>query len=138
MYINVIPFQEKAFSNLIKRLIYDNMYSWISNIIDHFRGTKMVHKTPTGERVKQLRTEARKLSAALAAARQLADVEDLRDLQARLQERQEAAQAEASALKRSGWAGLGPFLSHLAPTTLIPMVSAASLWARGPRRSSAL
>ncbi len=66
----------------------------------------MVHKTPTGERIKHLRTEARKLSAALAAARQLADIEDLGDLQARLLERQEAAQAEAAALKSSGRARL--------------------------------
>jgi hypothetical protein len=66
----------------------------------------MVHKTPSGERIKHLRTEARKLSAALAAARQLADVEDLADLQARLQERQEAAQAEAAALQSSGQARL--------------------------------
>lgn len=66
----------------------------------------MVHKTPTGERIKQLRTEARKLSAALAAARELADVEDLGNLQARLQERQEAVQAEAVALASSGQARL--------------------------------
>jgi hypothetical protein len=66
----------------------------------------MVHKTPTGERVKQFRTEARKLGSALAAARELADVEDLGDLQARLQERQEAAQAKAAALQSSGQARL--------------------------------
>lgn len=66
----------------------------------------MVHKTPTGERIKELRTEAKKLGAALAAARQLADVEDLGDLQARLHERQEAAQAEAAALASSGQARL--------------------------------
>ncbi len=46
----------------------------------------MVHKTPTSERVKQLRTEARRLSATLAAARELADIEDLGDLQARLED----------------------------------------------------
>ncbi len=66
----------------------------------------MVHRTPTGERIKQLRAEARKLSAALDAARELADVEDLGDLQARLQERQETVQAEAAALKSSGQARL--------------------------------
>ncbi len=66
----------------------------------------MVHKTHTGERIKELRAEAKKLGAALVAARELADVEDLGDLQARLQERQEAAQAEAAALKSSGQARL--------------------------------
>jgi hypothetical protein len=39
----------------------------------------MVHKTPTGERIKQLRTDVRKLGAALSAARELADVEELGD-----------------------------------------------------------
>jgi len=66
----------------------------------------MVHRTPTGEKIKHLRTDARKLSAALAATRELADIEDLGDLQARLQERQEATQAEVAALKRSGQARL--------------------------------
>lgn len=54
----------------------------------------MVHKTPTGERIKELRAEARKLDAALAAARELEGLGELGDLQARLQERREAAKAE--------------------------------------------
>jgi len=66
----------------------------------------MVHKTPTGERIKELRAEARKLGVALAAARELEGLGELGDLQARLQERQEAAKAEAAALKSSGQARL--------------------------------
>jgi hypothetical protein len=46
------------------------------------------------------------MDAALVAVRKLADVEDLGDLQVKLRERQEAAQAEAVALKSSGQARL--------------------------------
>ncbi len=66
----------------------------------------MVHKTPTGERIKQLRAEARKLSTALVAARELEGLGELGDLKARLQERQEATQVEAAVLQSSGRARL--------------------------------
>jgi hypothetical protein len=62
----------------------------------------MVHKTPTGERIKELRAESRKLGAALIAARALDGLEDLGDLKERLRERREAAKAEAAALQTSG------------------------------------
>ncbi len=62
----------------------------------------MVHKTPTGERIKELRAEARKLGAALIAARELEDFDELDDLRARLRERRVAVKAEAVALKSSG------------------------------------
>ncbi len=60
----------------------------------------MVHKTPTGEHLKELRTKAKKLGAALIAA------SEPEDLQARLRKRREAAQAEAAALQSSGQARL--------------------------------
>lgn len=66
----------------------------------------MSHKTPAGEKIKQLRAEAKKLGAALIAARELEGLEDLEDLKAKLRKRREAAQAEASALKSSGQARL--------------------------------
>lgn len=66
----------------------------------------MVHKTPTGERIKELRTEAKKLGVILIAARELEGLEDLGSLKAKLRKRREAAQAEASALKSSGQARL--------------------------------
>ena len=62
----------------------------------------MVHKTPTGERIKQLRAESQKLGAALIAATELEGLEDLGELKARLREKREAAKAEAAALKSSG------------------------------------
>jgi hypothetical protein len=62
----------------------------------------MVHKTPTGERIKELRVEARKLGAALIAATKVEGLENLGDLKARLRERRETAKAEAAALKSSG------------------------------------
>jgi len=62
----------------------------------------MVHKTPTGERIKELRAESRKLGAALIAARALDGLEDLGDLKERLREKREAAKAEAAALASSG------------------------------------
>ncbi len=66
----------------------------------------MVHKTPTSERIKELRAEAKKLGTALAAAGELEGLEELGDLQARLQERREAVRAEADALQSSGQARL--------------------------------
>ena len=62
----------------------------------------MVHKTPTGERIKELRVESRKLGAALIAATELEGLEDLEALKARLRERREAAKDEAAALANSG------------------------------------
>jgi len=62
----------------------------------------MVHKTPTGERIKKLRAESRKLGAALIATADLDGLEELADLRARLRERREATKAEAAALKSSG------------------------------------
>jgi hypothetical protein len=62
----------------------------------------MVHKTPTGERIKELRVEARKLGAALIAATILDGLEDLEALKERLRERREAAKTEAAALANSG------------------------------------
>jgi len=64
----------------------------------------MVHKTPTGERIKELRAESRRLGAALIAASKLDGLEDLGDLKERLRERREAAKAEAAALHSSGQA----------------------------------
>jgi hypothetical protein len=64
----------------------------------------MVHKTATGERIKELRVESQKLGAALMAASELEGLENLGDLKARLRERREAAKAEAAALKSSGQA----------------------------------
>ena len=64
----------------------------------------MVHKTPTGERIKELRAEAWKLGTALIAASKLDGPEDWGDLKERLRERREAAQAEAAALANSGQA----------------------------------
>jgi hypothetical protein len=62
----------------------------------------MVHKTPTGERIKELRVEARKLGSALIATIDLEGQEELAVLRARLREKREAAKAEAAALKSSG------------------------------------
>jgi hypothetical protein len=62
----------------------------------------MVHKTATGERIKELRAESQKLGAALIAATKVEGLENLGDLKARLRERREAAKAEAAALKSSG------------------------------------
>jgi hypothetical protein len=64
----------------------------------------MVHKTPTGERIKQLRADARMLGTALIAARSLEGLGDLGDLKERLREKREAAKAEAAALQSSGQA----------------------------------
>ena len=83
-------------------MIYDNALSINYNIIDHFRGAKIVHKTPTGERIKEIRAESRKLGAALIAASKLEGLEDLADIRARLREKREAAKAEAAALQSSG------------------------------------
>jgi hypothetical protein len=66
----------------------------------------MVHKTPTGERIKQLLSEARRLDAALSAARNMDGMGDIRELQERLREMREAVQAEAAVLKSSGQARL--------------------------------
>jgi hypothetical protein len=62
----------------------------------------MVHKTLTGERIKELRVESRKLDAALIAATELEGLENLADLRARLLEKRETANAEAAALANSG------------------------------------
>ncbi len=62
----------------------------------------MVHKTPTGERIKELRAESKKLGAALIAASKLEGQGDLGDLKERLREKREVAQIEAAALQRSG------------------------------------
>jgi hypothetical protein len=62
----------------------------------------MVHKTPTGERIKELRVEARKLGAAFIAATKVEGLENLGDLKAKLRDRREAAKAEAAALANSG------------------------------------
>jgi len=64
----------------------------------------MVHKTPTGERIKELRAEAWKLGTALIAASKLDGLEDWGDLKEKLRERREAARAEAAALANSGQA----------------------------------
>jgi len=62
----------------------------------------MDHKTPTGERIKQLRAESRKLGAALIATVDLEGLEDLADIRVQLREGREAARAEAAALHSSG------------------------------------
>jgi hypothetical protein len=62
----------------------------------------MVHRTATGERIKELRAESQKLGSALIAATKVEGLENLGDLKARLRERREAAKAEAAALKHSG------------------------------------
>ena len=65
----------------------------------------MVHKTPTGERIKELRAEIQKLGAALIAATKLEGQEDLEALKERLRERQEAGKAEAAALRNPAGPG---------------------------------
>jgi hypothetical protein len=45
-------------------------------IVTHIQSDIMVHKTPTGERIKQLRSDARKLGVALIAAAELNGLDD--------------------------------------------------------------
>jgi hypothetical protein len=66
----------------------------------------MVHKTPTSERIKQLLSEARSLDAAISAAAEQDNLDDIDELQECLRERRAAAHAEAKALQNSGQARL--------------------------------
>jgi hypothetical protein len=68
----------------------------------------MIHKTPNGERIKQLRAESRKPGAALVAVSKLEGLEELVDIRTRLQERREAARARVAALHSSGRPALSP------------------------------